>query len=394
MDPAVQKVVDIDGDPCAVDGTMAIVPDVNSTNSDRYFQIAANYGSKGVKKSNVVPITGDEFEQAGSNVFKVIWIHAQDYDLITGKIALTMSHPGGAISEETIITTDTKDRLAAPDKVDYASYTVNIPFPDNWYLWGRMYAKGLNSSNAANSFWVQLDNKTPFKLGNRKDKFNTWYFGGNGQRELGDQTSIPLGFLTQQEYLLSIYDRETIPQSPYLDLLVLSNDPNYVPVDADFCKSDLNEDQPNTDGDASIDICDGCPQDPNKAAPGQCGCGHNDIDDDGDGTALCKDNCPGDPNPDQADRDNDQLGDACDPCPDHANALPTPCGCEQPDLDLDGILDCRDNCPEVANPDQLDTNNNGKGDVCDTKLECFIVNYDGSIPTATLEEILSRPVVD
>jgi hypothetical protein len=35
-----------------------------------------------------------------------------------------------------------------------------------------------------------------------------------------------------------------------------------------------------------------------------------------------------------------------------------------PDLDRDGVEDARDNCPSVANPDQRDSNNDGKGDAC------------------------------
>ena len=57
---------------------------------------------------------------------------------------------------------------------------------------------------------------------------------------------------------------------------------------------------------------DACPDDPDKTEPGQCGCGVADTDRDGDGTADCKDNCPSNYNPDQADSDNDGIGDACD----------------------------------------------------------------------------------
>jgi len=35
------------------------------------------------------------------------------------------------------------------------------------------------------------------------------------------------------------------------------------------------------------------------------------------------------------------------------------------DSDSDGIVDSLDNCPLDANPNQLDTNGNGIGDVCD-----------------------------
>ena len=35
------------------------------------------------------------------------------------------------------------------------------------------------------------------------------------------------------------------------------------------------------------------------------------------------------------------------------------------DTDGDGVLDSLDNCPLIANTDQLDTDEDGIGDVCD-----------------------------
>lgn len=35
----------------------------------------------------------------------------------------------------------------------------------------------------------------------------------------------------------------------------------------------------------------------------------------------------------------------------------------------DGINDNRDNCPKVANSDQLDTDNDGRGDACDNDAD-------------------------
>ncbi len=75
----------------------------------------------------------------------------------------------------------------------------------------------------------------------------------------------------------------------------------------------------------------------------------NDID--GDGIPNDQDNCPNNYNPNQADMDNDGIGDACDP-----------------DIDGDGILNEVDNCPRTHNPDQADSNNNGIGDACDTSV--------------------------
>ena len=53
-------------------------------------------------------------------------------------------------------------------------------------------------------------------------------------------------------------------------------------------------------------------------------------------------------NPDQLDTDNDGKGDMCDS-----------------DDDNDGVSDNKDNCLLTVNPDQLDTDGDGVGDLCD-----------------------------
>jgi len=49
-------------------------------------------------------------------------------------------------------------------------------------------------------------------------------------------------------------------------------------------------------GRVGVGCADGCPSDPNKTAPGFCGCGVTDADTDRDGTRDCNDGCPSDPN--------------------------------------------------------------------------------------------------
>jgi hypothetical protein len=161
---------------------------------------------------------------------------------------------------------------------------------------------------------------------------------------------------------------------------------------------------------------DGCPNDPNKTAPGVCGCGMPDVDSDGDGVLNCQDTCPNtpagqqvngegcscaqlDPNADsdgdgvtdcndvcpndptkstsagacgcgnpETDTDGDGTPDCIDGCPNDPNKIVPGilgCGVAEQDTDGDGIPDSVDNCPTVTNADQADTDGDGVGDACE-----------------------------
>ena len=73
------------------------------------------------------------------------------------------------------------------------------------------------------------------------------------------------------------------------------------------------------------------------------------------------DNCHLQYNPDQADRDNDRVGNICDNCPSRTNT-------NQADKDEDGVGNACDNCRNTPNSDQTDTDGDGVGDACEGNL--------------------------
>ena len=83
-----------------------------------------------------------------------------------------------------------------------------------------------------------------------------------------------------------------------------------------------------------------------------------DEDDDGDEVADEVDNCPLVANADQMDSDEDGFGDLCD----GGCWLGDESGWEE---DCDGLSDENDNCPVDFNPEQADLDLDGEGDACD-----------------------------
>ena len=127
------------------------------------------------------------------------------------------------------------------------------------------------------------------------------------------------------------------------------------------------------DGDGVADTADAFPLDPKESVDTDSdGTGNNaDTDDDNDGVSDLDEATLG-TDPLLADTDGDADNDGADNCPLVKNA-------EQVDTDEDGtgnvcdtdddadtVLDGVDNCPLIANTDQADTDGDEAGNVCDT----------------------------
>jgi hypothetical protein len=166
----------------------------------------------------------------------------------------------------------------------------------------------------------------------------------------------------------------------------------------DNCPFVSNHDQADTDGDHVGDACDDCPGVSNADQLDVDGDGKGDTCDadiDGDGIANAVDNCPSVPNADQSITCHavsaqcmvaSTLGDACDPdidgdgipngqdnCPLVSNPSQTPPAdlslCKGADTDGDTVGDAYDNCPSVKNADQMDTDHDDIGDLCDLDID-------------------------
>jgi len=79
-------------------------------------------------------------------------------------------------------------------------------------------------------------------------------------------------------------------------------------------------------------------------------------------------------NPDQADADEDGMGDECDPCPNDPDN----------DKDADGHCGNVDNCPDISNLGQEDFDGDGKGDVCDRNAKCPVIKIYGNQSNETI----------
>lgn len=119
---------------------------------------------------------------------------------------------------------------------DAVTYTVDFPNAGTWYAWGRLYYPGAIGSNDPNSFYISIDGGPELNFGNNRygdPSFQEWHWDGNGTAESGVQ-ALSLGHAGAGVHQVKVRNREADPTiGPRLDMLLLTNNSLYVPVDAD-----------------------------------------------------------------------------------------------------------------------------------------------------------------
>jgi len=152
-----------------------------------------------------------------------------------------------------------------------------------------------------------------------------------------------------------------------------SDDDNDTVADGgDNCPLVSNTDQLNTDADSTGNVCDGDDDgdgvgDAADAFPLNA---NESADSDNDTVGNNGDNCPQVANSDQANNGDDDLGNVCDSDDDNdgvSDTTETGNGTNPllADTDSDTVNDGTDNCALVSNSDQLNSDNDASGNVCD-----------------------------
>lgn len=167
---------------------------------------------------------------------------------------------------------------------------------------------------------------------------------------------------------ISTYAQACMVMDPYI--LVPDSDCDGVADKYDNCLMVLNCDQADWDNNGVGDACQDKDEDNITDATYIQDSSINNFDDcDPEAVIIGRDNCPMQNNPGQEDMDNDGKGDLCDDDDydgfvDIDDNCPNHANTRQLDIDEDGIGDSCDNCPLIYNPDQIDLDQDGVGDIC------------------------------
>jgi hypothetical protein len=159
-----------------------------------------------------------------------IWLQAEDCRVFTG--SMTRCAGGDGAFSEAIVCAG----KPSPDNftTGFCEYVLKLPHRALWSIWGRMrYPSGNDDS-----FWlVRPDTGEKRVLGNCGADAKRWHWGGSGAGSTGKAPGQPIRWLLPAgTFTLRVRAREgrgTPSLNPRLDALCITDDPDYVPTDAD-----------------------------------------------------------------------------------------------------------------------------------------------------------------
>ena len=165
--------------------------------------------------------TGNGAELAGNMTADTTYAGGSDDDPLADSLAKTLVFPDSTVN------------AWSGFSGDEVTYSVNLPDPGYWYLWGRFYYPGASAGNGACSFFASVDDQALQLFGDDCDFAEQWHYDGDGGpgRTGGVGQPLLLGSFAAGPHSLKVEKREVMPIAPRMDVLCLTQNPSAVPSD-------------------------------------------------------------------------------------------------------------------------------------------------------------------
>jgi hypothetical protein len=173
-------------------------------------------------------------------IARKIWIQAEDYEEIEGNMA--NGSDVGVEDEEALgdFVLPTASSAAGDNPEWYVQYTVRIPEDGTWFLWGRYKHPNAGGYSFCLDGTGEGPNPGDPRLYNSTVGGDAWCWDSN--LEMADASPIGAGAnritmqLSEGSHTFRVYAREApgdVQSSPRMDIILLTNEPSYVPSDED-----------------------------------------------------------------------------------------------------------------------------------------------------------------
>ncbi len=118
---------------------------------------------------------------------------------------------------------------------------LTVDSTENYFAWGRFYYEG---SDSTNYLFLKVDDQDELLFGSYLNS-DKWLWDGNGSDTTNSSVSkLSLGILESGSHKISLKINPLVSSYVYADVLLITNDSSYVPSDADFSVTDVNNTDP------------------------------------------------------------------------------------------------------------------------------------------------------